>query len=80
MVYKIIFTRNSNGYTIDPLVDNIRKEARQEKWTGINGLKQWAKETYNAILRTGPHDDWTSITFKTELDFTRFKQRFELIK
>lgn len=76
MSYTIKFLRDTNGYTTDPLMDDIKTAARAEKWAGMAGFKQWAKETYNATLRAGRHDDWTSISFKTEQDLNRFKQHF----
>ena len=76
MTNTILFERDKAGYTIDPLMDRIREAARAEKWAGQKGFKQWAKETYNATLRSGIYDNWTSITFKTEQDLTRFKQHF----
>jgi predicted aminopeptidase len=76
MAHTILFMRDTQGYTIDPLTADIRKAARAEKWVGMAGFKQWAKETYNATLRAGMYDDWTSITFKTEQDINRFKKDF----
>ena len=76
MTNTILFDRDQNGHTIDPLMDRARAAAKAEKWTGLKGIKQWAKETYNATLRSGPHDDWTSISFKTEQDLNRFKEHF----
>lgn len=76
MAYTILFDRDKNGYTKDALMDAIRAKARADKWVGIKGFKQWAKESYNATLRSGMYDDWTSITFKTEEDLNRFKQHF----
>jgi predicted aminopeptidase len=57
-------------------MDQIRIAARKERWVGMSGFKQWAKETYNATLRAGIYDDWTSISFKTETDMLKFKQHF----
>jgi hypothetical protein len=76
MTNTILFNRDQNGYTVDPLMENIRAAAKAEKWVGMKGFKQWAKETYNATLRAGRYDDWTSISFKTEQDFARFKEHF----
>lgn len=76
MSYTIEFIRDTNGYTTDSLAADIREAARAERWTGMAGFKQWAKETYNATLRAGRYDDWTSISFKTEQDMNRFKQHF----
>jgi hypothetical protein len=76
MANTILFERDETGYTTDPLMGRIREVARKEKWAGQQGFKQWAKETYNATLRAGIYDDWTSITFKTEQDLNRFKQDF----
>ena len=73
-----MFNRDKMGYTDDPLMDAIRIVARSQKWTGQKGFKQWAKETYNATLRTGMYDDWTSISFKTEQDMNRFNQDFKV--
>lgn len=78
MSYTILFQRNQNRITVDPLVDAIRSAARAEKWVGMSGFKQWAKETYNATLRSGMYDDWTSISFKSEQDMNKFKQDFKL--
>jgi len=72
----ILFKRNKNGLTIDPLMDKIRTAARAEGWSRMVGFKDWAKETYNATLRAGMYDDWTSISFKTEQDMNRFKEHF----
>ena len=81
MTNTILFKRANNGWggkgdCIDPLMEKIRAAARAEKWVGIVGFKEWAKETYNATLRAGRYDDWTSITFKTEQDLNRFKTDF----
>ncbi len=78
MTSTILLKRNKNGLTIDPLMDRIREAARAEGWSRMAGLKDWAKENYNATLRAGLHDDWTSISFKTEQDMNRFKQQFGL--
>lgn len=75
MTNTILFKRE-NTLTVDPLMDRIRATARAEGWTGIAGFKQWAKETYNATLRAGKYDDWTSISFKSEQDLKRFKEHF----
>ena len=58
------------------LVCKIREAATKERWTGMAGFKQWAKENYNATLRAGRYDDWTSIAFKNEQDFDKFKEHF----
>ena len=71
----ILFKRENN-FTVDPLMDRIRKAARTEGWVGMVGFKDWAKETYSATLRSGKYDDWTSISFKTEQDLNRFKEHF----
>ena len=76
MAHTILFKRDSYGNTIDPLMDRIREAAKAEGWTRMVGFKDWAKENYNATLRAGLYDDWTSITFKTEQDLTKFKQHF----
>ena len=75
----IMFSRDKNGYTNDPLMDKIRQVARSEKWVGQKGIEQWAKESYKATLRTGMYDDWTSISFKTEQDLIKFKQDFGVV-
>lgn len=53
------------------MADSIRAEARAEGWTGSEGFKAWAKETYNARLRIG---QWgmLSIKFKNEQDYIMF--------
>ena len=71
----ILFKRENN-FTVDPLMDRIRKVAKTEGWVGMAGFKDWAKETYSATLRSGKYDDWTSISFKTEQDLNRFKEHF----
>ena len=76
MAHSIVFLRDSHGHTIDPLMAQIREAARKEKWVGMMGFKDWAKENYNATLRAGKYDDWTSISFKTAQDLNRFKQDF----
>lgn len=76
MPLTILFRRDSNGYTVDPLMDRIREAARADKWVGMQGYKEWARNTYNATLRAGRYDDWTSITFKTEQDLKKFQQHF----
>lgn len=76
----IMFNRDKMGYTEDPLMNAIRIAARNQKWTGQKGFKEWAKENYNATLRSGVYDDWTSISFKTEQDMNRFKQDFKVDK
>ena len=76
MAYTIRFERDENVRTRDLLINRIREAARAEGWVGMAGFKDWAKETYNATLRAGLHNNWTSITFKTEQDLTRFRQHF----
>jgi len=76
MTHTILFKRDKNGLTIDPLMDKIRVAARAEGWTRMVGFKDWARETYNATLRAGKYDDWTSISFDTEQDMNRFKEDF----
>ena len=76
MANTILFERNKNGHTTDPLMDRIREAAKAEGWTRMVGFKDWAKEHYNATLRAGLYDDWTSISFKTAQDLDRFKQDF----
>ena len=73
MTHTILFKREGLT-TVDPVVDKIRSSARAEGWVGMAGFKYWAKETYNASLRAGKYDDWTSISFKTEQDLNKFKQ------
>lgn len=75
MTHTILFKRDGS-MTVDPLMDKIRVTARAEGWVGMAGFKDWAKETYSATLRAGKYDDWTSISFKTEHDMSRFKQHF----
>jgi hypothetical protein len=79
MTHIIRFERDNSGYTTDPLVDLIRIKARAKGWTGMSGFKEWAKETYNATLRTGIYHDWTSISFKNNHDMKKFEQDFKLI-
>lgn len=76
MTNTILFKRDNNGLTIDPLMDKIRDAARAAGWSRMAGFKDWARETYHATLRAGLYDDWTSISFKTEQDMSRFKQHF----
>lgn len=71
MANTILFTGEK-----DPVVYKIRLTARSQGWALMTGIKQWAKETYNATLRSGSHDNWTSIAFKTESDLSRFKKDF----
>lgn len=59
----------------DPTMEQIRKAARADGWAGITGLKEWAKENYNATLRYGVYGTWTSISFKTEEDMLMFTLR-----
>jgi hypothetical protein len=75
MSYTILFKRE-NTITVDPLMGKIRAAARAEGWSRMVGFKDWAKETYNATLRSGKYDDWTSISFKTEESMKKFKQDF----
>ena len=70
-IHTIAFDRS--GQTTDPIIDKIRQAARTQQWTGIAGIKQWAKETYRATLRTNIYNDWTRITFKTAEDMARFQ-------
>ena len=79
MAHTVLFERNEYGHTIDPVVDAIRVQARSEGWTRMEGFKAWAKEAYNATLRAGIYDDWTSITFKTAQDLNKFKQDFGIV-
>ncbi len=58
------------------LVCKIREAATKERWAGMAGFKQWAKENYNATLRAGRYGDWTSIAFKNDQDFNKFKEHF----
>jgi ribonuclease D len=72
-----IWFKRECGLTVDPLMDRIRIAARAEGWAGMAGLKQWAKETCNATLRTNKYRDrWTSISFRSEEDLKKFKQHF----
>lgn len=73
---KTIYTIRFKGEIQDPLVDQIRKTARDHHWTGMNGFKQWAKENYNATLRSNVYNEWTSISFKTNQDMIKFKEDF----
>lgn len=75
ITYTILFKREGLT-TVDPVVNKIRLAARVEGWVGMAGFKDWAKETYNATLRAGKYDDWTSINFKSEQDMNRFKNEF----
>ena len=59
-----------------PLEDKIRAAARKEGWAGGLGLKEWAKETYNARLHIGHNGYMTSIKFKTEQDCIMFSLKF----
>ena len=78
MTHTIRFNRESGGYTGDPLVDAIRITAKGLGWTGMAGIKEWAKKTYSATLRSGVYDDWTSISFKNEQDMKKFEQDFKV--
>ena len=71
MTYNIKFTFHADHE--DPVLISIRNAARAEKWVGTPGFKQWAKENYNATLRTGKYGDWTSISFTNEQDLIKFK-------
>lgn len=84
MSHSIVFKRDTNGWggkggCIDSLMDQIRTAARAEGWSMMAGFKDWAKETYNATLRAGMYDDWTSISFKTEQDMNKFKHDFGVV-
>lgn len=72
----IKFNRDVNGCTNDQIMDKVRSAARAAGWTGMAGFKQWAKENYNATLRAGRYDDWTSIGFKNTQDMLKFKHDF----
>lgn len=65
IMYSIKFDSDGNG----SLIDAIRTAAKADRWTTMVGFKQWAKEKYNATLRT-------SIYFKNEQDMNRFKIDF----
>ena len=69
-----MFKRNEGGVCVDPVMENIRIAARTEGWTGMAGFKEWAKEHYNATLRAGKWDDWSSISFPDLTTMARFKQ------
>jgi hypothetical protein len=60
-----------------PLLDKIRIAARKEKWSTVAGFKEWARETYNATMRSGEAGDITSISFYKEPDYERFQKDFE---
>jgi len=55
-------------------VEFIRDEARKEKWVGVQGFKQFAKERWNARLNYGEENGFTSISFKNQTDYDRFKE------
>lgn len=74
----IQFHREASGLTNDPLMDRIREAARRERWSGTAGIKQWAKETYKATLRTGAYGDWTSVRFRDQAGMERFRRDFGL--
>lgn len=76
MIFTIMFERDKNGNTTDPLMNAIRVAARKEKWTGMRGFKEWAKENYNATLRSSKYNDWTSISFKSVQDVKKFQADF----
>ena len=78
MAHTFCFNRDKNGYTTDPVMDAIRIAARDQKWVGKAGFKEWAKENYNATLRAGIYDDWTSISFKSEKDMKKFSEDFRV--
>ena len=77
MPLTILFKRE-NLVTIDPLAEKICQSARKERWTMLSGIKEWAKITYGATLRSGLYGDWTSIRFKNTEDMNRFKKDFEI--
>lgn len=79
MAHTILFKREGT-YNVDPLMDKIRVAARAEGWSRMVGFKDWAKENYNATLRAGKYDDWTSISFNTEQNMIKFKQDFGVEK
>ena len=76
MTHTIKFERDRNGNTVDLRIQKIREAAKAESWTGMAGIKQWAKETHNATLRAGKYDDWTSISFESERDLMLFTLKF----
>ena len=88
MLLKIKFKFDKCGYCIDPLMDKIRDSARTDGYALTEGFKEWAFNAYTANLKTydakynsngndNPrYKQWKEIIFKTEQDFTRFKQDF----
>jgi hypothetical protein len=70
------FERDGNRTCNDDLVTKILDAAHKEKWRGQAGIKQWAKETYGATLRSNRWGDWSSIAFKSDTDMNRFKEDF----
>lgn len=75
MTLTITFKRQFDGIK-DPLLEKIRTEARKDGWVGMAGFKDWAKEKFNATLRSGKSQNWTSIKFNSRSDLERFEKYF----
>jgi len=72
----ILFKRDKFGECIDPVIDHIRQAVRSERRWGMQGFRDWALEHYQAQLRSGIYNDWTSIKFKTEESYQKFCSDF----
>lgn len=64
------------------VVEVIRHEARSRGWSRIAGIKEYWRTEHGATLRTGNDMNWTSITFKDQLQYDNFTKAvlFELLK
>lgn len=72
MAYTIKFDRTDYNKN-DQYVTHIRNCARAEGYTTVAGFQDWAKEAFDATIRRSKDNwEWTSISFKTQQDMTKF--------
>jgi hypothetical protein len=82
-VNSCIITETSEYDTGDMTVmDYIRAEAKAQRWVGVNGIKEFCKEEFGAIIRHSTASDrigsnrWTSMKFSNTDQFTSFLGRY----
>ena len=67
---------DSGEYSYGPVLAAVRVAAREQRYTGTAGIKEFCKEEYNATLRTNQYGDWTSLTFNTSNGYDKFCRDF----
>lgn len=57
----------------------IRAESKAKQWSGVNGIKEFCKEEFNAIIRHSTRETtnrWTSMRFAEDEQFANFLKRY----